>query len=184
YGYRARPAARPRSQPARARGYRSLFECLPAGVRRKASAEFVREPAQRRDDIVDTARAGVIERPAAERRITGTEDHRAVDNIGIVDNTFAQARDANVRHRQHQAVDHLVGDARTGLGQRALLRLTVFPAIEALAGLSAKLTLCNLLAQPGRCRRQQIPELRAQHVADVEADVEPDLVGELDRSHR
>src|SRR6478735_10931768 len=132
---------------------------VPARIGRKAPAESLGQRAQGGYDIFHAARARVVQRTAAERCISGAEDHGAVDRIGIVDDTFAECRDADIGHRQHQAVDHLVGDARAGLGQRRLLGFAVAPDVKALAGLAAEFALGDFLAQPGRRRRQQIAEL-------------------------
>src|SRR4051812_21144346 len=112
------------------------LEIVPARIRCKAFAESPGQRAQGRYDMIHTTRARIVQWAAAERCITGAEDHGAIDHVGIVDDTLAKRRDADVGHRQHQAVDHLVGDARTGLGQRRLIGLAVAPDVKALAGLA------------------------------------------------
>src|ERR1700733_3453360 len=123
----------------------ALTEAIPAGIRREPAAELRRQYAQRRRHILRSAGAGIIQRTAAKRRISSTENHRAVDRIGIVDDSFAQAGDADVRHRQDQPVDHfrgwLCGRRRT----RRLVGLAVLPNVKTLAGLAAEFTLGDLV---------------------------------------
>src|SRR6266404_1125604 len=91
-----------------------LLEAIPAGIRREPAAEFLRQRAQGRDYVLEPASTRIVQRAAAKRRITGAEDHRAVDDVGIVDDALAQARDTDVRHRQDQPVDHFRRRPRRG----------------------------------------------------------------------
>src|SRR4051812_15378331 len=81
------------------------LERIPARVRRETSAVFCRELAQIGGEILRATGARILQRTAAERSVAGSEDHGPVDKVGIVDDAFAQACDADVRDRQHQAVD-------------------------------------------------------------------------------
>src|SRR6266404_94743 len=156
-----------------------LFEAIPARIRRKTATEFLRQRVQGRDHVVHPAGPRVIQRAAAERRVTSAKDHSAIDHVGIVDNALAQAGDADIRDRQDQPVDHFVRRLRCVWQTGALVGLAALPDVKTLAGLAAELAFCDFLAQPRRRRRQQVAELRAQHVADGKADVEADLPGEL-----
>src|SRR6266404_3684401 len=91
----------------------TLLKTIPAGIRRKTAAECLRQRAQGRDHILHPAGPCVIQRAAAERRVAGAKDHRAVDHVGIVDDALAQAGDADIRDRQDQPVDHFVGGLRS-----------------------------------------------------------------------
>src|SRR3954468_5181165 len=121
------------------------LEIVPPRIRRKAFAESPGQRAQGGYDMIDATRARIVQRTATERCITGAEDHGAVDHVGVIDDTLAKRRDADIGHRQHQAVDHLVGDARTGLGQWRLFGLAVAPDVKAFAGLAAEFALGDLL---------------------------------------
>ncbi len=63
-------------------------------------------------------------------------------------------------------------------------RVAVLPVVEALAGLLAELALGDLVFQPLRRLGHVAVDAAAQHLGDVQADVEPDLVGQFDRPHR
>jgi hypothetical protein len=62
--------------------------------------------------------------------------------------------------------------------------VAVLPLIETPAGFTAKLAAIDLVLQPLRRVRYVTVQTRLEHLGDVQADVQPDLVGKLDRSHR
>src|SRR5207248_11584870 len=136
---------------------------------------------------VPPAGSGIVQRPAAEWRVTGAEDHGAVDEVGIVDDALAQAGDADVRYRQDQAIDHF--GRRLCRGRRArrgprFFGLAVPPEIKSLAGFAVEFAARDLVAKPGRRGREKARDFGAQHVAHRETDIEPDLIGEFYRTHR
>src|SRR5258708_36518451 len=102
-----------------------LLEPTPAGIRRKSTAEFLRQPAQGRDHVLHPAGSRIIQRAAAEWRIAGAKDHRAIDHVGIVDDAFAQTRDADVRDRQDPPGDHFVRRVPSGRGTGGFVWLAV-----------------------------------------------------------
>src|SRR4029078_10460041 len=127
------------------------------------------------DDVLDPARPRVVQGATAERGVSGAKDHGAVHRVGIVDDAFAQGCDADIGHRQDQAVDHFRA-WRPGRLARHLLGLTILPDVKTPSGFAAELALANFVAQPRWRRRQQVAEFRTQHIADVETNVEPDLI--------
>ena len=62
--------------------------------------------------------------------------------------------------------------------------VAVLPLIETVAGFTAKLASLDLVLQPLRRVRYLAVQPRLEHLGDVQTDVQPDLIGELDRSHR
>ena len=63
-------------------------------------------------------------------------------------------------------------------------RVAVLPVVEALAGLLAELALGDLVLAAIAAGRASAVETGFEHLGDVQADVEADLVGKLDRPHR
>ncbi len=70
----------------------------------KRGPYFVRQARERVAHVGDAARARIVHRAAAERREAGGEDHRAIDDVFVGDDAFAQAGHADVEHRQDQPV--------------------------------------------------------------------------------
>jgi len=96
------------------RGATQSAKAIPAGIRREPCPEFLRQRIQTRGHVFPPAASGIVQRPSAERRVTGAKDHGAVDEIGTVDDALAQAGDADVRYRQDQAIISGVGCAVAG----------------------------------------------------------------------
>src|SRR5262249_4183252 len=132
------------------------FKGLPARIRRESTAEFLRKRPQCRDDTLDTARARVVQRTAAEWSITRAKNHRAVAGVGVINNSFAQSCDADIRHRQDQPIDHLVGRLLLPGRPLRLVGLAVLPIVKASAALPPEFALGDFFAQPGWCLREQI----------------------------
>src|SRR3954470_16986285 len=118
----------------------------------------------------------VVQWPAAERREAGAEDEARIDEIRLRD-------DALVEHAPgfgEVGPDQLLDELRTvGIGRR-LLRLTIGPAVDALAGLLAEPAGVDVRAEHLRNGRGVL----RQRFAGMQADVEADRVGEFGRAHR
>ncbi len=76
----------------------------PASVGLEARTIALRELLQSLHAGVDAAGARIGHRTAAKRREAGAEDHTGIDQIGILDNAFAQAGDTLIDQRQDQPV--------------------------------------------------------------------------------
>src|SRR5262245_58822372 len=112
-------------------------QAIPARIGPEALAVALRQAFEFGADVGGAARARVVHGPAAERREAGGEDHGAVERVLIRHHALAQAGDADVEHRENEAVRHL----RRGLGRLALLhRFAAPPLVEAPAALAAELT--------------------------------------------
>src|SRR5258706_1827364 len=123
----------------------------------------------------------VIERPAAERREAGAEDESGVDQVGVADDALGEHR---LRLREVR-LDERVDERLVVRARLALHGLVLLPAVDALAGLAAQLSERDLVQQD--LRRVGLVAAGAflgELLARVQADVEADRVGELDRTHR
>src|SRR5262249_10789841 len=89
-----------------------------------------------RDDMADTPGTRVRKRAATEGCEARPEEHRSVDKIGGVHDTFSQTRDALVDHHEYQAIGEIGWRARP-LG-RWLDGLALVPQVETLATLAAE----------------------------------------------
>ncbi len=65
----------------------------PAGVGAEARPVALRQAVETCRAGIDAARARVGERAAAKRREAGAEDHAGVNQIRVLDDALAQARD-------------------------------------------------------------------------------------------
>src|SRR5262249_49991065 len=155
-------------------------QAIPPRIGPEALAVALREAFELGADVGDAARARVVHGPAAERRKPGGEDHGAVERILIRHHALAQTGDADVEHRENEAIRHL----RRGLGHLALLhRLAAPPFVETPAALAAEVAHLDLVAQHPRHVGHRAVEARLEHLGDVQANVEADGVGKLDRPH-
>src|SRR4029079_17858119 len=123
----------------------------------------------------------VMQGAAAERREAGAEDEPGVDQLGIRNDAFREDRPRLGQIGLDQRVDErlVIG---SGL---PLHRLVLLPAVDALAGFPAELAERDLVEE--NLRRFGLAAAGAflrELLARVQADVEADRVGKLDRAHR
>src|SRR3954449_7896275 len=71
-------------------------EIVPARIGRKAPAESFSQRAQAGHHIIDAARARIVQRTAAERRIAGAEDHGTINRVAVVGVAHPPRRGADV----------------------------------------------------------------------------------------
>src|SRR5712692_11293683 len=118
----------------------------------------------------------VVQRPPAERRKARSEDEARVGEIGVGDDALGDHRLRLLEIRLDQFLAQ-IGSRAAG---PAFARLAVAPGVEAAAGFPAEVPGGDELGELLR----RLCVLARQLLADREADVEADRVGELDRSHR
>jgi hypothetical protein len=116
---------------------------------------------------------------AAIRREAG--HHRAVNDVLILHDPLAKTGNADIHHRQDEAIGHFGILGRLGPGLR---RLAIFPLVNSLAGLMAKLSRLDLSAQPVRHRRHRPVELCFQRFRNGKTDVETDPIRQFDWTDR
>src|SRR5262245_65571134 len=151
---------------------------IPVRIGPEALAIALREAFELGADVSDAARARVVHGPAAERREAGGEDHGAVERILVRHHALAQTGDADVEHRENEAVRHL----RRGLGDLALLhRLAAPPFVEAPAALAAEVTHLDLVAQHPRHVGHRPVEAGLEYLGHVQTNGAAAGVGTLDR---
>src|SRR5450631_3401578 len=152
------------------------LELLPAWIGHEALAVVRRQRRQPGTDRIDAPISGVVHRSATKRCKACRKNRSGVQQIGVPDDPFPQAGNRLVEHRQHQPVLEVGGYRALVAGNRH--RLAVLPRVEALAALAPEVPVADELDQdPWR----PASEGRGEHVADMQAHVESDDVGELDR---
>src|SRR6266851_6020377 len=118
----------------------------------------------------------IIQRPPAERRKARTEDEARVGEIGVGDDALG---DDSLRLLEIR-LDQFLAQIGSRAAGPAFARLAVFPEVKAAAGFPAEV--------PGGDERgellRRLGALARELLADREADVEADRVGEFDRPHR
>ena len=117
----------------------------------------------------------MVQRPAGERGKPGAENCARIHEIRIADDAFGERRLrlADIRAEQPlgEAGRHRSGRPLRGLPGRVVVKAALRLAAEVPGG--------DQFREPPGGRR-----IRRQHPAHRHADVEPDGVGEFDRSHR
>src|SRR5262245_405356 len=119
-----------------------------------------------------------MQRPAAEGRKAGAEDHAGIDVIGIGYDLVGKGALAFVEHWLDQLATETI-ELSVVVFRLAALGLAVLPNVKALAGLLAELA--------GADQPRQWIVLRctgAKLGSDLIGDVEADQVHELERPHR
>ena len=136
----------------------------------------LREPL---DDVLDAARSCIADRATREWREPGAEDDAGVQQIGVGDDAFVQAGDGLVDERQQQPIGEIAveGGAAAVLDRLAVGVVRV-EAAPVLTPSSPFATFARSSSGSGAV------EHAAQDLGNVQRDVEPDAVGELDGTHR
>jgi len=94
--------------------FSARLEARPARVRTKTRTVSLCELLETGDDARDAAVAGVLQRPAAERRESRAEDDRGIEEIRLLDHAFAQHGRAFVDEREDEPVRQIGGRLRGG----------------------------------------------------------------------